>query len=111
MSEIESSDFEDLLGTRIPPAPGDAMFVHISPRVTCVGQAQRCAEHLGAARSDPQRLVDTVRCGHLALMAGLTEALSGSAGIGAFSEKLAGEHLEFMRGDRPDMPSEFTRTR
>lgn len=109
LSEIDSSEFEDLLGARKPPAPGDTMFVHISPRVTCVGQAQRCAEHLEAARSDPQRLVDAVRCGHLALMAGLTEALSGSAGIGAFSDKLAGEHLEFIRGGRPDMPGEFTR--
>lgn len=85
------------------------MFVHISPCVTCVGQAQRCAEHLEAAKSDPQRLVDAVRCGHLAVMAGLTEALRGSAGIGAFSDKLAVEHLEFIRGDRTDMPGEFTR--
>lgn len=109
MSETDLSDVADLLGEWKHPEPGDPMFVHISPRVTCVGQVQRCAEHVEAAKSDPQRLVDAVRCGHLAILAGLTETLSGSAGIGAFSDKLAGEHLEFMRGERPDMPGEFTR--
>ncbi|WP_133255305.1 hypothetical protein [Phenylobacterium kunshanense] len=71
-------------------------------------QAQRTAEHIEAAVTDPQRLVDAIRCAHLAFMAGLTEALSGSAGIGAFKDKLAGEHLKFLRGERADMPSEHT---
>jgi hypothetical protein len=85
------------------------MYVHIAPRTTCIGQAERCADHLEAALNDQQRLLDAVRCGHLAVMAALGESLSGSAGIGAFSDKLAGEHLEFLRGGRPDMPEEFTR--
>lgn len=90
-------------------SPHSGIYVHISPRQTCVQQSERTAEHVEAASSDPQRLVDAIRCAHLALMAGLTEALSGSAGIGAFGDKLAGQHLKFMRGERPDMPEEYTR--
>lgn len=71
-------------------------------------QAERTAEHVEGAITDPQRLVDAIRCAYLALMAGLTEALSGSAGIGAFKDKLAGEHLKFMRGERADVPGEHT---
>jgi hypothetical protein len=84
------------------------MYVHISARQTCVQQAERTAEHIEEAVIDQQRLVDAVRCAHLAFMAGLTEALSGSAGIGAFKDKLAGEHLKFLRGERADMPGEHT---
>lgn len=84
------------------------MYIHISARQTCLQQAERTAEHLEAAVTDPQRLVDAIRCAHLAVMAGLTEALSGSAGIGAFNDKLAGEHLKFMRGERANMPGDHT---
>jgi hypothetical protein len=83
------------------------MYVHISPSLTCAAQTLRCAEHIEAAAADPQRLLDAIRCGHLALMAALTEALSGSAGIGAFKDGSAVEHLKFMRGERPDMPGEW----
>lgn len=82
-------------------------YVNISPALTCAAQTLRCAEHVEAAAADPQRLLDAVRCGHLALMAALTEALTGSAGIGAFDDKRAGEHLSFLRGERADMPREF----
>jgi hypothetical protein len=86
------------------------MYVHISPYLICAGQALRCAEHIEAAAADRQRLLDAIRCGHLAVMAALTEALSGTEGIGAFPDKKAAEHLAFMRGERPDMPGEFTLT-
>ena len=82
--------------------------MNIAPRLTCVAQTLRCAEHLEAALADPQRLLDAIRCGHLALMAAMTEALAGSAGVGAFSEKLAGEHLKYLRGESASMPGEFT---
>ncbi len=43
-------------------------------------------------------------------MAAMVEALSGTAGVGAFSDKLAAQHLEFMRGTRSQMPGERTLT-
>jgi hypothetical protein len=83
------------------------MYVNLSPALTCAAQTLRCAEHVEAAAADPQRLLDAVRCDHLAPMAALTEALTCSAGIGAFDDKLAGEHLRFLRGERPDIPRVF----
>ncbi len=83
------------------------MYVNIAPSLTYAAQTPRCAEHVEAAVTDPQHLLDAVRCAHLALMAAMTETLTGSAGIGAFDDKLAGEHLKFLHGDRPDMPREF----
>lgn len=84
------------------------MMIRISPSQTCVGQVVRCAEHLEAAQHDPQRLVDAVRAAHLALMAAMVEALAGTAGVGAFPDRLAGDHLAYLHGERPDMPGERT---
>ncbi|MCR5875691.1 hypothetical protein LRS10_16875 [Phenylobacterium sp. J426] len=84
------------------------MYVHITPELTCAAQTLRVAEHLEAAASDPQRLVDAVRCAHLAIMAACTVALTGTAGVGAYSDKLAAKHLKFMGGEIPDMPEDHT---
>ena len=86
-------------------------YVHISPQRTCAQQARRCAEHLEAAPEDGDRLLDAVRCGHLALMGGMVTALSGSAGIGAYPDKLAAKHLEQMQtrtDETLELPQAYT---
>lgn len=83
-------------------------YVHITPELTCAAQTLRAAEHLEAAASDPQRLLDAARCAHLAIMAACTVALVGTAGVGAYKDDLAAKHLKFMGGEIPDMPEDHT---
>ena len=60
-------------------------------RISCEGvaaqQAERAAEHLHASKTDPQRLLDVVRCLHTSLIGAMTAALNGTAGVGALEEK------------------------
>lgn len=83
-------------------------YVHITPELTCAAQTRRAAEHLEAAAAEPQRLLDAVRCAHLAIMAACTVALVGTAGVGAYKDELAAKHLKFMGGEIPDMPEDHT---
>jgi hypothetical protein len=87
-------------------------YLRIDVNSTCVQQLERCAEHVTACGSDPDRLIDAIRCAHLAALAAMIGALVGSAGVGAFPEKLASKHLKYLRerDDQPDLPYPEERT-
>lgn len=84
------------------------MYVHITANDTAATQATRCAEHMEAACGEPRRLLDAIRCAHLAIMAAMVEGLSGTDGTGAYDDALARQHRDFMNGSRPDIPRDRT---
>lgn len=87
-------------------------YLRIDIETTCVQQLERCAEHIIAAHVDPNRLLDAVRCAHLSSLAAMIGALVGSAGVGAYPEKLAGKHIEYLRerDARPELTYPAERT-
>ena len=87
-------------------------YLRIDINSTCVQQLERCAEHVTACGSDPDRLLDAIRCAHLSALAAMIGALVGSAGVGAYPEKLAGKHLKYLRerDDQPGLPYPEERT-
>lgn len=79
----------------------DRGWISIEASSLTVSQLERCAEHLEAAWSDPYRLLDAIRTMHLAMVASLTEALSGSAGVGALEERYAVRALAALNAGEP----------
>lgn len=64
-------------------AAGRRDLIKIKCETLAVAELQRCAENL--AQDDPAgyHVFDAVRCLHLAMVAAMTAALNGSAGVGA----------------------------
>lgn len=77
-------DMSDAELAELMTANGDSgLYLRITSEDLVVQQLERCAEHWRAAAEDPMRLLDCVRCAHLALISAMTAALNGSAGVGA----------------------------
>jgi hypothetical protein len=81
-------------------------FVTVTCERLAVAELERCAEHVEADDPDGYRLLDAVRCLHLSMVAIMTAALNGSAGIGAMPEKARAKAIhalnngEFATGER-----------
>jgi len=59
-----------------------------------------CKEQLERWKEEPLRLAQAAKSVHLAMQAALTDALAGSAGIGAYSDELRAEYLAYFEGSR-----------
>ncbi len=81
-------------------------FVTITCERLVVAQLERCAEHLEGIDPDGYHLLDAIRSLHLAMVAAMTAALNGSAGIGAMPGKARSKAIqalnkgEFATGER-----------
>lgn len=75
-------------------------FVSITPEQIALLQLRDCAAHLDAAPDDPIQILQAAKSLHLALVAALTAALAGSAGIGAYDPKLKVRWLHFLNSAR-----------
>jgi len=75
-------------------------WVDISAEEIACRQLQMAAEHLDRASDDPFELTSAVRCAHLATVAIMTAALSGSAGVGALEQKARAAALKELGDGR-----------
>ncbi len=71
-------------------------FVTITCERLAIAQLERCTEHLEADDADGYRLLDAVRSLHLAMVAIMTAALNGSAGIGAMPDKARAKAIQAL---------------
>lgn len=83
----------------LKPSPD---WVTIDAERLAIAELERCAEHLEASDPDGYRLLEAIRCLHLSMVAAMTAALSGSASIGALSEKHRIKAIDAMNDGRWD---------
>jgi hypothetical protein len=88
-------------------APDDGTpWLRIDAKLVAVDQAERFAEFCLRAKDDARLLIDAIRSIHLCITAVMFEALEGSAGVGAMTEKNAKATLEWLDGDMSKAPPE-----
>ena len=83
--------------------PGDDRFAHyaeVTPRALAMLNLRDCEEQLERWKEEPLRLAQAAKSVHLAMQAALTDALAGSAGIGAYSDELRAEYLAYFEESR-----------
>jgi hypothetical protein len=89
----------DILGGTAPEkAPEEdvlAQYVEVTPRALAMLNLRDCKEQLDRWKSDRLRLAQAAKSAHLALQAALTDALAGSAGVGAYDDKLRAAYLAY----------------
>jgi hypothetical protein len=94
---------EDFLGSDLDePEPGEnplANYVEVTPRRIAVFNLRDCREQLERFKEEPLRLAQAAKSAHLALQASLTDALTGSAGIGAYSNSVQAQFLKYFAGN------------
>tara|TARA_R110002049_G_scaffold91473_1_gene227951 strand:+ start:2738 stop:3370 length:633 start_codon:yes stop_codon:yes gene_type:complete len=102
---VEIEDFEAML---IPQDEPSRDYVRISPAYLAIWELNRLAEVITLVGEDQRRWIDCIRALHLALVSALTEALSGSANIGALEPKKRGRAIDALNSgkleDIPDGP-------
>lgn len=86
MDDNDLSEFIEWARENSSRAPNPE-HVTVSCERLVVVQLQRCAEFISAADENGYWLLDAARALHLAMVAAMTAALSGSAGIGASPPK------------------------
>jgi hypothetical protein len=75
-------------------------YVEVTPRALAILNLRDCKEQLERWREEPLRLAQGAKSAHLALQAALTDALAGSAGIGAYGPKLREAYLAYFEASR-----------
>lgn len=75
-------------------------YVEVTPRALAMLNLRDCKEQLERWKEEPLRLAQAAKSAHLALQAALTDALAGSAGIGAYGPKLRAAYLAYFEASR-----------
>lgn len=75
-------------------------FVSINPEVLATIQLEDCLAELESAKAKPVRVLLSAKALHGALVAALTAALAGSAGVGAYEPKMRERFLSFLQNNR-----------
>lgn len=75
-------------------------YVEVTTRALAMLNLHDCKEQLERWKEEPLRLAQAAKSAHLALQAALTDALAGSAGIGAYSPKLRAAYLAYFEASR-----------
>jgi hypothetical protein len=75
-------------------------YVEVTPRALAMLNLRDCKEQLERWKEEPLRLAQAAKSAHLAMQAALTDALAGSAGIGAYSNKLRAAYLAYFEASR-----------
>ncbi|HMS21494.1 hypothetical protein [uncultured Sphingorhabdus sp.] len=73
-----------------------AHYVEVTPRSLAVLNLFNVKDHLERWRTEPLRLALAAKSAHLALQSALTDALAGSANIGAYEPKLQAAYLLYF---------------
>lgn len=79
-----------------------ANYVLATPKAIAILNLCDCKEQLERWEQEPLRLAQAAKSVHLAMQAALTDALAGSAGIGAYDDKQIGEWLKAYEASRTD---------
>lgn len=96
LTEVLAGESEDGLCDVDPLAH----YAEITPRALAILNLSDCQQQLERWREEPLRLAQAAKAVHLAMQAALTDALAGSTGLGAYSEKLRAEYLAFLEESR-----------
>jgi hypothetical protein len=108
---VEGVDWEEIF--RSDENPGGqiddplAEYVLATPRAIAILNLCDCKEQLERCKDEPLRLAQAAKSSHLAMQAALTDALAGSASIGAYDDKYIGKWLaahEASRTGERNMP-------
>lgn len=75
-------------------------YVEVTPRRLSMLNLRDCKEQLERWKEEPLSLAQAAKSAHLALQAALTDALAGSAGIGAYDDKLRAAYLAYFEASR-----------
>ena len=95
LEEILASEPDETLGE--DPL---AHYVEVTPRALAMLNLHDCKEQLERWKHEPLRLAQAAKSAHLAMQAALTDALAGSAGIGAYSDELRAAYLAYFEQSR-----------
>ena len=71
-------------------------YVEVTPRALAMLNLRDCKEQLERWEAEPLRLAQAAKSVHLAIQAALTDALAGSAGIGAYNDDLRAAYLAYF---------------
>lgn len=96
LAEILASEFED----HSPAEDPLGHYVEVTPRALAALNLRDCKEQLERWKEEPLRLAQAAKSAHLAMQAGLTDALAGSAGIGAYDDDLRAAYLTYFDESR-----------
>lgn len=83
--------------------PGEdplAHYVEVTPRALARLNLQDCKDQLERWQEEPLRLAQAAKSAHLAMQSALTDALAGSAGIGAYDDDLRAAYLAYFEESR-----------
>lgn len=75
-------------------------YVEVTPRALAMLNLRDCKEQLERWKEEPLRLAQAAKSAHLAMQAALTDALAGSASIGAYDDKLREAYLAYFEASR-----------
>lgn len=75
-------------------------YVEVTPRRLAMLNLRDCKEQLERWKEEPLRLAQAAKSAHLAMQAALTDALAGSASIGAYDDKLREAYLAYFEASR-----------
>jgi hypothetical protein len=75
-------------------------YVEVTPRALAILNLRDCKEQLEGWKEEPLRLAQAAKSAHLALQSSLIDALAGSAGIGAYDDKLRAAYLAYFEASR-----------
>lgn len=95
LAEILASEPEE-------PSGDDPLghYVEVTPRALAMLNLRDCKEQLERWQEEPLRLAQAAKSAHLAMQAALTDALAGSANIGAYDDKLRTAYLAYFEESR-----------
>ena len=96
LAEVLASEPEDGLCDADPLAH----YAEVTPRALAILNLSDCQKQLHRWREEPLRLAQAAKAVHLAMQAALTDALAGSTGLGAYSERLRAEYLAYFEESR-----------
>lgn len=100
LAEILASEPEE----RSPSEDPLAHYVELTPRALAILNLRDCKEQLERWKEEPLRLAQAAKSAHLAMQAALTDALAGSANVGAYDDRLRAAYLAYFEephdGDR-----------
>lgn len=99
---MDEDEFEDLI-TNLGQESGD--FVHISPSSIALSQLERLRGHVAKTGEDRSHWLDATRSLHLALIADLTEGLSGPMSVGALYKQQRSEAINRLHAGLADIPN------
>ena len=103
MSEPHRPTLDEILASETEDASSEdplAHYVEVTPRALAMLNLRDCKEQLERWKEEPLRLAQAAKSVHLAMQAALTDALAGSAGIGAYSDELRAEYLAYFEDSR-----------